>query len=91
MNINDELKILDYTVPEFYLPYLINGDSSGLNEQEVTAVNQWYDHEFGNVIGHFSFDNDIESSFHWRHDLSSYGILACECVDIQFVVMGHSS
>lgn len=81
-----EVEIIECLVPEFAVCYLINGDSSGLEESDIAAIDNWYIHEFGGIVGHWHMPEDYPS-FCWRHDLSSYGILACDCVMMEFVIM----
>ena len=33
-----------HQIAEWYLPYLINGDNSGLDEEEQVLVDSWFDH-----------------------------------------------
>lgn len=79
---------LKLRIPEFYLPALINGDDNGLTKKEISAIDQWYAKEIGKSIGHFG-DYEEEGFCH-RHELTPYGILACECVLIDFIIMEDS-
>jgi hypothetical protein len=79
---------LELRLPAFYLPLLINGDDSGLTKKEITAIDQWYEKEIGDAEGHFG-DWEDEGFCH-RHELTPYGIKACDCATIHFVIMEES-
>ena len=63
-----EFIAIDYTVAEHYLPYLINGDSSGLEEDELSSIDGWmintieaaYDVPEGYEFAHFSYDENLD-------------------------------
>jgi hypothetical protein len=33
-----------HQIAEWYLPYLVNGDNSGLDDEEQMLVDSWFDH-----------------------------------------------
>lgn len=82
---------VDWLVPEFLLPALINGDYSGLLSSEEYAVKDLFAQadeiadEDGAVTWHWSVDDDSDYGFHRNHDVA--GIGACECALIQQVLM----
>ena len=42
----DLSKFSDYTIegiPDYALPYLVNSDSTGLTEEEITTIDEWSD------------------------------------------------
>jgi hypothetical protein len=79
---------IELSLPDFTLPYLINGDSSHLDDQEIEAIDRWFDREFPNGGGHFATpEGDYESYFAWRHELTPYGIKGCQCADVTYVIM----
>lgn len=88
MTKKNKLTYFDCTIPDFALPYLVNGDSSGLDDSEIIAIDKWYDDNFTPFVGWFDIPDDFDAHFCWLHDLSRYGILACNCVDIKFIVGG---
>lgn len=81
-----KFKVYEFNIPDFYLPYLINGNRSGLKEDELTAVNKFLDKECNDPISHFSTSDD-GPFFMTYHDLRPYGILACNCERVFYVVM----
>ena len=79
----------DLRIPDYALPYLVNGDASGLEESDVKAVDaymaQYYD-EARAIGGHVIFSaGDGEASFTWYPEFG----LACDCVDCTILVV-HS-
>jgi hypothetical protein len=80
--IADELR-----VPAWALPYLVNGDDSGLSEADITLVRNWLDRwetEAVKLGGHIMFHaSDNEPSFTWR---PAFG-LACDCVESALYVI----
>ena len=38
-----EHETFEYSIGEFALPYLINADSTGLNDEEHSLVDEWFD------------------------------------------------
>ena len=69
----------EYVIPDFYLPPLINGDYSGLEESDITALDSWIDTEL-KTCDYFHVLCDTEDMGFMRfHDLAPYGILASDC------------
>jgi hypothetical protein len=64
----NEFIAVDYTVAEHYLTYLINGDSSGLEEDELENIDGWVintieaaiDAPDGYEFAHFSHDDNVD-------------------------------
>lgn len=80
--------IITYSIPDFLMSYLINGDSSSLNDDEVTALDNFVrDETSGYKNCHWSYENEQEDSFDAWHDLRKYGILASNCWDVELVIM----
>lgn len=55
-----------YILPEYLASYLINGDHSGLTDQEVTEIDQFLAREKVNFVscsdqGYFSHYNDLNN------------------------------
>ena len=75
------MKTVTYTLPEFWAPYLINGDASGMEDSEIDAVDDWinaHDDIKGECLGCTD-----EAEFRHRHDASEWA-LACNCLDYTF-------
>lgn len=79
----DNLKIPDYA-----LSYLINGDSSGLEENDIHAIDL-YMRDFYNMVGagesliFSTMEDDFHPEFCWR---PAFG-LACDVVDCTILIV----
>ena len=74
----------EYVIPAWAMSALINGDHSGISEEDsyfITALEEHVIHAHG--IGHWSYDTEQEPSFRRDNDLHS---LADDCLDVQWVV-----
>lgn len=76
---NDPLTL---ALPAHWLPALVNDDTTGLEDREAAAFSRWlYDTttEFGYpVVGAISEG----THFARYHDAAEYGVLACDCHDV---------
>lgn len=67
--------------PAYALSYLINGDASGIEDEDVENVDAWLESlsEYG-PYQHFTFDyGDYEEDFYPHPEFG----LACECVELK--------
>lgn len=77
---------LTLAVPAHWATAIVYGDTSGLDTCDAKAFSRWlYDftREFGNhAIG------EVSECTHFAryHDAAEYGVLACDCVDVQFLL-----
>ena len=77
------IKTIDYTLPAFWASYLINGDSSGLEDKEAAQIDAFLTGEgLRDPLG-CSEDNGNFCTF---HDARPYGVLACDCLTYTFEV-----
>lgn len=86
-----DITTITYTIPEFLLPALINGDTSGLEDDEMLALDRLEDSareclESHNARSCHWSPNDEYGSFALDHD--AVGILACDCVEVDLVLVG---
>jgi hypothetical protein len=85
---NDPLTL---ALPAHWLPALVNDDTTGLDDAEASAFSRWlYDTtiEFGYpVVG----DISDESHFARYHDAAEYGVLACDCHDVDLYFAANSN
>jgi hypothetical protein len=75
-----EAKTLD--LPEHWLPALVNGDKTGLSDEESAQFEAFYRGELTALCAenwHIS-SHDDESEFMECHDARPYGVLACNAV-----------
>jgi hypothetical protein len=73
-----EAKTLD--VPEHWLSALVNGDESGLSDEESAQFAAFCDGELGDNWSVSS--REEEASFMKYHDGQPYGVLACDAVTV---------
>jgi hypothetical protein len=63
------MKTIEYTLPEFWASYLINGDASGLEDSEQNEIDEFLKNE---NLG-FCLSCSDESEFKWRNDANNLG------------------
>jgi hypothetical protein len=81
--------IYSVKLPDYSLPYLINGDSSGLEEEDKTAIDQYMNYYYdiaesyhGSVVIN---PLDMEAYFTWK---PAFG-LACNVVDTDIIILSN--
>lgn len=77
------MKTSEYTLPAFWASYLINGDASGLEDNEALQIEAFISGE-SLPWGCLSCSDSPE--FRHIHDASNYGVLACDCLTYTFEV-----
>ena len=82
-------------LPDFWASALINGDYSGLTQEEECALKRfieyWQEDLFINSADIPSDLGCIESHFLKYHDASHLGVLACDCCEYIFTYKPTSS
>jgi hypothetical protein len=76
------MKVLTYTLPSFWGPYLINDDPSGMEDNEIEAVDKWMKKT------HLPAPSDCseEPEFvHW-HDARDVYPYAADCLTYTFLI-----
>lgn len=76
------LKTETFALPAFWASALVNGDTSGLTDEDETAMNTWLEAEpqLANCLG-----CSDEAQFTKVHD--AYGlVLACDCLEFTFAL-----
>jgi hypothetical protein len=68
------------TIPEHWLSALVNGDETGLDDDDSAKLAAFCDGELDNGWSVTSYEN--EGSFMKYHDAQPYGVLACEAVEV---------
>lgn len=63
------MKTIEYTLPEFWTSYLINGDASGMEDNEQKEIDAFLKNE---NLG-FCLSCSDESEFKWRNDANNLG------------------
>jgi hypothetical protein len=62
---------IEYVIPEWVLCALINGDYSGLEDQDISDLEAFLQTVEGQ--GHWGYDSNNESYFSWSNDVNSLG------------------
>lgn len=71
------MKTTNYTLPEYWASYLINGDASGMEDNEQSEIDEFLKNE---NLG-FCLSCSDESEFKWRNDANNLG---GNCLDYVF-------
>jgi L-rhamnose isomerase len=79
------MKTIKLTLPEFWASSLINGDSSGLEDDEVQELENWLSWAKNQGYGLCLDANTDERFFTKHHDASEF-VLACDCMEYIFEV-----
>lgn len=76
------IETVEFTLPDFWAPSLINGDDTGMEEEDIHALEEFlaYCREQGLSCGSCS----DEAEFTHYHDAREYGVLACDCLVYTF-------
>ena len=79
-----KIKTLTYMLPTHWACPLVNGDESGMEDDEIAMLNEFID-DMVRVYGSchcVDVSEDIEFSNY--HDASHYGVLACDVAKFTF-------
>ena len=77
---------LELTIPAHWICPIIYGDTTGMDDTEERAFDRWLDdhvREFGPIT---RGDVVEEPHFVRYHDAAEYGVLACDCHDVTFMI-----
>ena len=72
-------------LPTWAVDYLVNGDSSGISEEDIATVDQWLESLDHHCVS-FDFDCDGEILGTFFTQYPEFG-LACECEQVD--IHGH--
>jgi hypothetical protein len=76
------MKILEFTLPAFWGPYLINNDPSGMDDAEIKAVDDWM--EMTHLPAPCSCSGQ-EEFIQW-HDARDVYPYAADCLVFTFLI-----
>ena len=72
-----------YIIPEFAIPYLVNGDKDNLTNAEILEIERFLSDVNPNrkdvIIGNMS-ENTF---FSWRNDI--FGLIGANCYDVEII------
>lgn len=77
------LEHVKLTAPDYWASYLINGDASGLEQEEIDSCDLWLEREFSKAP--VSCVGAEYVGFLWRHDARGFA-LAGDCIEYTFLV-----
>ena len=89
------MKFQSLHLPSFWGSALVNGDYSGLTDEDELELNRFIEHWKDDLDFNFvdvpSDENAcIESSFMKYHDASNVGVLACDCWEYKILIKPNS-
>jgi len=77
------------SLPAHWICPVLYGDTTGLDDAETAAFSRWLDDVIRDVgHGEVPLIGTIhdETYFARYHDAAEYGVLACDCYDVEFLV-----
>ena len=77
------IKTVEYTLPNYWASALINGDDSGLDDDENATLAAW----LNNHPNLSCIDVADDSSFTAWHDARAYNVKACDAATFTFQVL----
>ena len=77
-----KFETLTLSLPAHWLPAIVNDDPTGLDDTEYTAFQRWVRDTFKD-LGLFHVGTIADDTHFARyHDAAEYGVLACDCYDV---------
>ena len=83
-----QIDLQPYVIPEPWLCALVNDDYSGIADNEEAIIRQFIADLGDRYL--FTVPNDGDSFFTRCHDARDYGVLACDCVEIEVAFQAES-
>lgn len=77
------------SLPAHWICPVLYGDTTGLDEKEERAFSRWLDDTIEHVgHGQLPLIGKITDSTYFAryHDAAEYGVLACDCYDVEMLV-----
>lgn len=81
-----KVETIQYTLPTYWASALINGDESGLEQEDQDALGAFIQHMLQEHGQCHCVDCTEEPEFTRYHDARPYGVLACDCLEYTFHV-----
>ena len=84
------METVELNLPTFWASALINGDTSGMSDEDEAALNMLT----GHMLDHYGkcwciSCSEDEGDFRTYHDARQYGVLACDVLTYTFDVSGN--
>ena len=80
------MEIETFQLPDFWASALINGDTSGLSNEDKQALEAFTNSMIKDYGSCLAIDCTDEPHFSKFHDASSFGVLACDVLEFSFDV-----
>ena len=77
-----------YVIPSHWICALVNDDFTGVDDSEDAIIRQFIADLGDRYL--FTVPEDSDSYFTRCHDAREYGILACDCVEVQIAFKPES-
>lgn len=72
------MKLVEYTLPVYYASALVNGDYSGMSDEEETELNNFLKEKVEQYGAFYCVQADVEDvSFRWSNDMNNLGADCC--------------
>lgn len=87
------METIELTLPRHWACALINGDESGLEDDDANALNRftdWMVDEYG-ACWCVSVDDEECGDFRRYHDATDFGVLACDVATFTFDIGKHDN
>lgn len=73
-----------FWLPEHWAVAFVNDDWTGVDDEEEQQIKQWLEAESDGRAMFYCVGCSEETAFMWRHDASSAGVLAADCLEYTF-------
>jgi hypothetical protein len=83
-NAKKKIKTLTLELPVHWACALINSDESGMDDEDIAALNAFVDDMVRNYGSCHCVDVSEETGFSRWHDAAQYGVLACDTAEFTF-------
>jgi hypothetical protein len=83
-----KIDLQPYVIPSHFLCAIVNGDYAGLEDKEEEIVKQFLE-DLGERYM-FTSPTDQDDYFTRCHDFREYGILACDCIEVEIAFQPES-
>jgi hypothetical protein len=84
--VEKKMEVIDFVIPQWAVSALINGDESGLDEEDQKSLDSFVAYvikEYGNANFSLPSDDELELGFRHSNNINSYGT---DCVKLLLMV-----
>jgi hypothetical protein len=83
-----KIDLQSYVIPTHFVCAIVNDDCTGLGDKEEVIVKQFLENLGERYI--FTSPTDQDEYFTRCHDFRDYGILACDCIEVEIAFQPES-